>query len=193
MSRALIVGVVVVALVATGCGATTAEPTTTQKTMTQTTTTAQAKTTTTAKVTTTAAAVTTTEAASPFKLKWGDAVTVDRLEIAVSAPQEDTNLSDTEKLFLEKGSRIVYCTATITNKSATAYSYNPLYFTMYDAEGQTFAASGIGSQPALNSGSLVPGRTIKGAVVFEIPIASEPAYVDFQLEIFGDVSASWGY
>ena len=180
MRRMIALVVVLVAVLTAGCGGTTTGPT------------VGASNPTTAKDSTTAKA-TTTEATNPLGQKWGATVTLQGLTIKLTAPVDDTaNLSDAQRLFLTKGNKVMYCTALITNTSKETYAYNIMSFTLYDAEGQHYDAFGVVSVPTLGSGDLLPGKTVKGAVGFELPKTSHPSYVQFQRDIMSETESSWG-
>lgn len=51
-------------------------------------------------------------------------------------------------------------------------SYNPFYFDLI-ADGFEFNYSAVGKEPALGSGDLQPGRTIRGWMSFEAPLTEQ--------------------
>lgn len=153
---------------------------------------------TTAPPTTQAPTTTTTEATGPQTYEWGSEIELAGVTVQVSEPQTDTALTDTEKLFLADGYGVVYVTVIVTNKSSAPYSYSPMNFLLSDSEGQVFTMSTLCSKPRLESGNLQVGRVVKGAVPFEIPEGSTPAYVDYFPTFDGvgtpdDLAATWGY
>lgn len=129
----------------------------------------------------------------PLAAKWGDTVDLDDLLVTLEEPVDDTaNLGD-ESWMLSEGNKAVYCMATITNTGDEIYTYNTLAFTMFDSEGLTYdSLVAVTSQPELSSGDLLPGKTVKGAVPFELPEAAVPDYVNFQRDIMSNTEASWG-
>jgi hypothetical protein len=142
----------------------------------------------------TTASPSTEPALDPLHLQWGDTITVSGLKVTVEAPVDDTdNLGETEKLFLSNGdNRIFYCMVTIENVGTSAFDYSLMYFKLQDTDNFSYDPFGISSQPSLSSGNLPAGRTVKGAVAFELGPDSVPAFLDMQVEIFGSTVASWG-
>jgi hypothetical protein len=134
-----------------------------------------------------------TEVFDPFGLKWGDAIGLGDLDVTVEAPIDDTaNLDRTERLFLTEGAKLISCLVTIKNNGSEPYEYNMMCFTMQDAKGFTYDPFGVTSQPMLSSGSVLPGRVVKGAIGFELVEGAVPAFLSFQREVFGEAAASWG-
>ena len=138
------------------------------------TTTASAETTTTTEpFPTTAPAPTTTTAATGVRA-WGEAVETHSLTVTADAPKEDTKAP-----LPKEGEKRVYCMVTIVNNGSEPYEYNPLYSQMFDAESQPYDVYPSTSQPLLDHGFLLPGRTIKAAVPFSLPKTAEPATLIF--------------
>jgi len=186
----LIIGVVV-----TGC---TSEQTYSESTERSIVSLPQSTTTTELPTTVTQADTTTTETTGPPIYGWGSELVLNDTTIHVSEPQTDTALTHTDKLFLDNGYGVAYITVTITNDSAIPYSYSPINFLLSDSEGQVFGMSTLCSEPRLESGNLQPGRIVKGAVPFEIPLESTPAYIDYYPAFDGvgtpdNLVATWGY
>ncbi len=183
----LVAGILIGALPAVGCGETS------------TNTTKKPTTTTTQKSvvfldSTTAKTTTTSEASGPRVEKWGTTVELPGLTVTVDAPVDDTgNLSDAELTFVDKGNKVMYMIVTIKNTGNESYSYNPLAFTLSDSEGFQYDSLGVMcSRPTLDTGELPPGRSVKGALAFEMPKKSHPSYVDFVPGFIGSIAATWG-
>jgi hypothetical protein len=73
-----------------------------------------------------------------------------------------------------KGSKYLAVLVTVEGISSEGSSYNPLYFTVRDAEGYEYNVSLIGKEPMLGaSNDLAAGKTVKGWVTFEVPKTAE--------------------
>ena len=189
MKRFLAAMILLCVLLASACG--TAATTDTSETSLSTTTTAKAPETTT---TTQESTTTTTMAAPAPNEKWGATIELQGLTITVGAPVDDTaKLSSGQKLLVKKGNKIMYMLVTIKNTGDQSYSYTPLAFKLSDSEGFKYDSLGVVcSQPTLDAGELLPGRTVKGALPFEMPKKAHPSYVDFVRNIAGSIDATWG-
>ncbi len=142
--------------------------------------------------------LTTTSVLPPPMYVWESELDLGGVIVRVSEPQADTALSDTEKLFLDDGYGVFYVTVAIRNDTDEAFSYSPIQLRLTDSEGQVFTMSTLCSEPRLESGVLQAGRIVKGAVPFEMPLDSTPAYVDYfpDFEGYGTpewLAATWGY
>jgi hypothetical protein len=157
----------------------------------QTTTSAVQATTTTQTATTVA---TTTTSLVPSEVKWGATVALQGITVTVGAPVDDTaKLSTAERSLLKKGDKVMYMIVTIKNDGDKSYEYNSMAFELSDSEGFKYDSVGVFcSQPTLDAGKLLPGRTVKGAVPFEMPKKSHPSFLDFKPNIVGDIGATWG-
>jgi hypothetical protein len=62
--------------------------------------------------------------------------------------------------------------ATLENTGAANAPYNPLQFTLQDADGLQYIAALVGTDKALHAGELAPGNTASGEVIFEVPITA---------------------
>jgi hypothetical protein len=189
MKRILVVMILLCVLLAGACG-TPATIDTSQTSLSTTTTTKAPETTTTAQESTT----TTTAAAPAPSEKWGTTIELQGLTITVGAPVDDTaKLSSGQKALVKKGDKVMYVLVTIKNTGDQSYGYTPLDFKLSDSEGFTYDSLGVVcSRPTLDSGDLPPGRTVKGALPFEMPKKSHPSYIDFVRNIAGSIDATWG-
>ena len=139
----------------------------------------------------------TTEASGPQVYAWDAGLDMSGVIVQVSEPQLDGGLSDTERLFLDEGYRVFYVSVTIKNNSNTPFAYSPANFLLSDSQGQVFKVGWLCSEPVLESGTVQVGRTVKGAVPFEMPLDSEPAFIDYfpTYELIGtpeDLAGTWG-
>jgi hypothetical protein len=152
-----------------------------------------ALTTTSAGQSTTTIESTTTTSVSPIEVKWGATVTLQGIAVTVGAPVDDTaKLSAAERSLLKKGNKVMYMIVTIKNSGDKSYEYNSMAFELSDSEGFKYDSVGVFcSQPTLDNGKLLPGRTVKGAVPFEMPKKSHPSFLDFKPNTVGDIGATW--
>ena len=187
MKRLLATVLVLTSLVIAGCFG--SDVTTTSETVRNTTTTAEEP----EPTTTTQESTTTTVAEAPNE-KWEATIELEGLTITVGAPVDDTaKLSTVQKALVAKGNKVMYMMVTIKNTGDQTYSFHPLAFKLSDSEGIQYESLGVVcSQPTLDAGDLRAGRTMKGALPFEMPKKSHPSYIDFLRNIGGDIEATWG-
>jgi len=134
---------------------------------------------------TTEQSTTATVASAP---KFGDTVSAWGVEISVSAPElfEEATIA----LILDEGLEIQRVLVTIVNNSDVDLDYSMIYLKAQDNESFMYDPSLYVKDRGLDvSGTLVPGKTVKGYVGFEIPKGNTLASVTYEPMVYGSEPA----
>lgn len=142
----------------------------------------------------TTAKATTTEKADPMALPWGGTAELKNLTITVEAPVDETaDLGEDAEWLLSEGGKAISCEVTLTNTGKDTYSSSTLAFTLFDTEGHSYdSLMSPTAKAEFPSVDVLSGKTIAGAVAFELPEGAEPSYMLFQPDIMSDTEAHWG-
>lgn len=102
--------------------------------------------------------------------KPGDKIAFDGKEVIVAVPERNWN-SGNQFIAPQSGNEFVKVQVTLTNNSDSEAMYNTFDWKLQDSKGviKDVATAAFGVDGALDSGSLAPGGTVSGFLVFEVP------------------------
>lgn len=114
----------------------------------------------------------------------GETATVGKVKLTVTSVDYKTSLGQFETA--DSGKTYAVVNLKLENTDTSTQPYNQLDFRMQTASGQVLDSTISASvQNLLNSGDLVAGGTVTGAVVFELPQEAGHQYVIWKPSAFG--------
>lgn len=130
-----------------------------------------------------AAAPTAQAVSAPGKV--GDAVVGDSTSLTVSKVTRADAIGQFQKA--QAGSTFVIAEVIIENVGADKVPYNPLYFTIKDADGFEYSATISTDPQALKTGELAKGEKARGTVAIEVKEAAKGLVLQYKPIQFGNV------
>ena len=103
-------------------------------------------------------------------MAWAQSGTLEGVTLTVNA--KENYFPDNDIMSAKQGYRYYAVDVTLSNHSGKTISYNVMYFTLQDDKSYTYTYT-PGKDPFLNCGDLENGRSVRGWITFEVPVASK--------------------